>query len=33
MYLFTEGRGEEGELIREEVGRATVHKGGSKIPT
>jgi hypothetical protein len=31
VYLFTQGRG--GELTREKVRRATVHKAWSKIPT
>jgi hypothetical protein len=33
VYLFTQGRGDGGELIREQVRRATIHKAGSKIPT
>jgi hypothetical protein len=35
VYLFTLGRGEgrEGELTREKVRGAKVHKAWSKIPT
>jgi hypothetical protein len=35
MYLFTQGRGERvgGELTRENVTGAIVHKAGEKIPT
>jgi hypothetical protein len=32
-YLFTQGRGKGGELTREMVRGATVHKAGSKMPT
>jgi hypothetical protein len=31
VYLFTQGRG-GGELTREKVKEAIVHKAGSKIP-
>jgi hypothetical protein len=33
VFLFTQVRGEGGELTREKVRGATVHKAGLKIPT
>ncbi len=32
VYLFTQGRGEQGELNRREIRGARVHKAGSKTP-
>jgi hypothetical protein len=33
IYLFTQVKGEGGELTREKVRRGTVHNAGSEKPT